>query len=310
MVGAGETVLRCPARPCLQRGHSDNHAGGEAAGPTTPPASATAPLGGSVFSVRQPRLGTRLGAGSTTRLQITFAPTSPGAVVATVSIPTSAGVRTVSVSGYGSRPGLLGSAQPLAFGTVATGQGGKSLTLTVGNSWDRPERLTGYGLPRGPTGHWAATGRHRARPTAVADRLRPVRPGATGRLPVPRYHRQGPRISGAARLGQGGHRGRPPGGEQAGRRRRNRPGRARGDRRLRGGKQRHGRPRGHPGHRPHRAFSSAVPMPEGTTIDPGTYLQQPVTFRPTVPGPVSARYVFKSNDEQGPVTVTLDGTGG
>ena len=66
-------------------------------------------------------------------MRITFAPTGPGPVVATVSIPTSAGVRTVSVSGYGTQPGLLVSAQPLAFGTVATGAGGKSLTVTVSN---------------------------------------------------------------------------------------------------------------------------------------------------------------------------------
>ncbi len=61
---------------------------------------------------------------------------------------------------------------------------------------------------------------------------------------------------------------------------------------------------------PAGAFSTTVPMPEDTTIDPGTYLHQTLTFRPTVPGPVISQYTFQSNNEQGPVTVTLEGTGG
>ncbi len=60
---------------------------------------------------------------------------------------------------------------------------------------------------------------------------------------------------------------------------------------------------------PSGAFSSPVPMPEGTTIDPGTFLNQTVTFHPTALGPTSSRYIFNSNDGRGPVIVTLHGTG-
>ena len=53
----------------------------------------------------------------------------------------------------------------------------------------------------------------------------------------------------------------------------------------------------------------SVPVPEGTTIDPGTFLHQTVTFRPTAVGPTTSRYVFNSNNGKGPVIVTLHGTG-
>jgi uncharacterized protein (DUF58 family) len=59
---------------------------------------------------------------------------------------------------------------------------------------------------------------------------------------------------------------------------------------------------------PSGQFSAEVPMPQGTTIDPGTFLHQTVTFRPTTRGPTSDTYVFKSNGG-GSITVTLVGTG-
>ena len=59
---------------------------------------------------------------------------------------------------------------------------------------------------------------------------------------------------------------------------------------------------------PSGAFAAAVPMPEGLTINPGTFVHQTVTFRPTARGPASDTYVFKSNGG-GSVTVTLVGTG-
>ena len=284
---------------------------GATAGPTTPPPSSTKPLGSTVFSVRQPRPGTRLGAGSTTSLRITFAPTGPGPVVATVSIPTSAGVRTVSVSGYGTQPGLLVSAQPLAFGTVATGAGGKSLTVTVANSWDRPERLTGFGLPSAP---YSVSGLPSdgtvlspqqtltvsvlfdpARAGTYPSRIRIVSNRGSATLPI-----SGSAVTGVAHLAVSS----PV---------------------VDAGIVPVGRSLtvtfdvGNSGTialvitraiAPAGAFSTTVPMPEDTTIDPGTFLHQTVTFRPTVPGPVIGRYTFKSNNQQGPVTVTLEGTGG
>ena len=89
--------------------------------------------------------------------------------------------------------------------------------------------------------------------------------------------------------------------------------------RSRGRPQRHGDlRRGHSGTvalvvtraiAPVGAFTSAVPMPEGITIDPGTFLHQSVTFKPTAVGPASGRYILNGNDGLGPVTVTITGTG-
>ena len=301
-----------PARPSLSdAATATTIPSGATAGPTIPPPPSTEPLGRTVFSVRQPRTGTRLGAGSTTRLRITFAPTGPGPVVATVSIPTSAGVRTVSVSGYGTQPGLLVSAQPLAFGTVATGEGGKSLALTVGNSWDRPERLTGFGIPSGPysVSGLPAVGTvlspqqtvtvsvlfDPARSGSYPSQVRIASDHGAAVLPI-----SGSAVTGVAHL-------------------------AVSTPVVDAGTVPVGRSVavtfdvGNSGTvalvitraiAPIGAFSTTVPMPEDTTIDPGTYLRQTVTFRPTTPGPVTGQYIFKSNNGQGPVTVTLDGTGG
>jgi hypothetical protein len=60
---------------------------------------------------------------------------------------------------------------------------------------------------------------------------------------------------------------------------------------------------------PSGSFTAPVPVPEGTTVDPGTYLDQTVTFQPTALGPTTSRYVFNSNDGRGAVVVTLLGTG-
>ena len=59
-------------------------------------------------------------------------------------------MQTVSISGYGTAPGLLLSAVPLAFGTVNTGAGGKALTISLANSWNQPETVTAVDVPHGP----------------------------------------------------------------------------------------------------------------------------------------------------------------
>ncbi len=231
-------------------------------------------------------------------------------MIDTLSIPTSAGTRTVSLSGYGAAPGLLVSAQPLAFRTVLTGSGGKSLTMTISNSWDHPETLTGF---RGPGAPYVVSGL-----PAVGTVLAPQQsitfsvlfdPPVAGsypsrmtistdqgslRLPV-----SGTAVTGTARL-------------------------AVSSTAVDVGSVRVGHAVtvtfdvGNSGTvalivtraiAPIGAFSTSLPMPEGTQIDPGTYLHQPVTFRPTAVGPSSGRYIFNSNDGLGPVTVTLTGTG-
>ena len=281
------------------------------AGPTVPPPPVNTPIDGSVFSVRQPRVGTRLRSGASAHLQVTFAPTRPGPVVATLSIPTSAGVRTVSVTGYGTAPGLLLSAQPLSFGSVTTGSGGKSLAVTFSNSWNHPETITGFDLPGPP---YSVTGLPRVGtvlapqetatfsvlydPAAAgtnASGLRIVTDHGSASLPA-----TGTAVTGTAHLTVSSatvNLGTVPLGRSA---------TATFD-------------VGNTGSvalvvtraiMPLAPFSTTVPMPEGTTIEPGTFLHQTVTFRPTAPGPITRTYEFNSNDGQGPVIVTLQGSGG
>ncbi len=283
---------------------------GLTAGPAVPPPTQTTPLPGDVFSIRQPAVGSHLRAGSTTRLGVTFTPTQAGPVVAFLVIPTSDGTRTVSIAGYGTAPGLIVSDQPLAFGTIDTGAGGKALSITVANSWDRPETLTPAVLPVAPytvsglpgvgtvlAPQQSVTVSVRFDPTAAGtypSTLRIATDHGAVVLPI-----TGVAVTGYARL-------------------------AVSTTTLNLGAV----PLGHTASAtfevgnsgtvalvvtrsigPSGSFTVPVPVPEGTTIDPGTYLDQTVTFRPTALGPTTNRYVFNSNDGRGAVTVTFTGTG-
>ena len=55
---------------------------------------------------------------------------------------------------------------------------------------------------------------------------------------------------------------------------------------------------------PTRGLRRPAPGAE-TRINPGTYLQQTVTFTPTAVGPTTGRYTFNSNTGQGYVSVAL-----
>ena len=280
------------------------------AGPKIPPPPVAKPVAGSVFSVQQPGAGTKLTPGATVRLPITFTPDAPGPVVASLSIPTSAGTQTISVSGYGTAPGLLLSAQPLAFGTVNTGAGGKSLTVTLSNSWNKPETVTGIDRPGAPyvVSGLPAVGAVLAPQqsvTASVDFDPAVAGTSRSTLRVATNHGSvtipvsGTAVTGVQRLAVTAltvNAGSVPVG---------------GTVHVTFGVGNTGTvaliiTRAIP---PSGAFTAAVPMPEGITIEPGTFLKQTVTFHPTAPGPTTSRYTFNSNDGQGPVTVTLHGTG-
>jgi hypothetical protein len=283
--------------------------GGVTAGPSTiPPAGAeTVPAGD--FTVSSPPTGTRIRAGERVPVRVTFTPTGPGAVIADVSLPTTVGDQTVPLSGYGTAPGLLHSSEPLSFGSVLTGSGGKALTATVSNSWDRPETITGVTLPGGPftvTGA-PATGTVLApqQSVTVSVRFDPAVAGnyasaltlATdqGSVTLPAT---GSAVTGSRQLAVSATTvdvGAVPVGQSK-------------DVSFQVGNSgtvaliitRAIAPSGE--------FSTDVPMPEGTTVDPGTYLDQQVTFQPTTRGEDTETYVFKSNGG-GQVTVTLVGTG-
>ncbi len=283
---------------------------GATAGPKVPPPPVAAPIAGSVFAVQAPAPGTAFALGATVRLPITFTPDGPGPVVATLSVPTSAGVQTFSISGYGTAPGLALSAKPLDFGTVNTGAGGKALTISVTNSWNRPETVTGISVPHAP---YTVTGL-----PAVGTVLAPQQsvtasvdfdPGDAGSYPsalrvATNHGSVTAPISGAAVTGIE-HLAVTSTSLDAG------PVPV-------GGAVRVTFAVGNSGSvalvvtraiAPSGAFSAPVPVPEGSTIEPGTFLKQTVIFHPTAVGPTSSRYVFNSNSGQGPVVVTLRGTG-
>ncbi len=121
---------------------------GLTAGPKKIPASES-PLGTGVLAIAQPRRGERLAGGESLGVNVSFRPAHAGPIVGLLQVPTSAGTRTVPVSGYGSAPGLIRSAPPVDFGEIATHSNGKYLAFKISNSWTRPERITGVHLPGG-----------------------------------------------------------------------------------------------------------------------------------------------------------------
>ena len=284
---------------------------GTTAGPSAIPPSGTTPITeGTVFSISQQPIGTSVPAGSTLRVQVKFAPVRSGPVVGVLSIPTSAGTRTVSVSGYGAAPGLLLSAPPLAFGTVQTGAGGKNLSLTFSNSSEHPETLTGYQLPGDPytvsglppigtvlaprQAVTASLGFDPEHAGSYPSSLRIETDGGSAALPV-----TADAVTGFSRLavsatsidagvlavGQSttvnfevGNSGTVP---------------LIVTRAI----------------APLGAFSANVPVPEGIIIEPGTFLHQSITFTPTHAGAFADRYIFRANNGQGPVSVTFLGRG-
>jgi hypothetical protein len=282
---------------------------GATAGPSSIPASGTETVPGGVFTVDQPAAGTRVAAGGRIPLRVTFTPTGPGPVIADLSLTTSAGTQSVPLSGYGSAPGLLRSAQPLAFGTVRTGAGGLTLTATVSNSWSLPETVTGV-TPPGTPYHLAGA----PRPGTVLAPHQSVTlsvtfdPSVAGTYPsaltVSTDHGAvtlpitGAAVTGSPRLAASTttvDAGPVPVGSSA-------------DVTFDVGNSGTVALTITRALAPSGAFSADVPMPQGISIDPDTFLHQTVTFRPTAAGPASDTYVFRSNGG-GSVTVTLVGTG-
>jgi hypothetical protein len=280
------------------------------AGPKAPPPSGTAPVAAGVFTVQQPAVGSTISAGGTLPLHVTFTPARPGPVVGLLSIPTNAGTQTVSVSGYGTAPGLLVSAPPLAFGSINTRAGGKALSVTFSNSWDRPETITGYDQPSAPYSvsglppvgsvlapRQAVTASVSFDPTTAGtypSTLQIATDGGSVSLPI-----SGSAVTGFARL-------------------------AISARSIDAGTVAVGAARavsfevGNTGTvpltisraiAPIGAFTAEEPVPEGLIIEPGTFLHQTVTFRPTNRGPASGLYRFNSDTGQGYVSIAFRGRG-
>jgi hypothetical protein len=272
------------------------------------PLPGTAPVGRGTFSVSIRTGAVR--AGATVPLRVTFRPHGAGPVVGDVVVRTSAGPRTVTLMGYGTAPGLVLSPQPVSFGTVDTGAGGRTLTVSVTNSWDRTERLTGFRLPTAPfvVGELPRVGT-RLRPqqsVVISVHYDPAAAGSAvqslvvssdhGSVTVP--------LTGAAATGAAHMVISPP--------------------RLDFGSVAVGASRTltfdvtNTGNiplvieraaAPAGAFSAVAPMSEGIDLDPGGTLHQQVRFRPATPGAATGVYRLNANDGRGWVNVVLTGTG-
>jgi outer membrane protein assembly factor BamB len=280
------------------------------AGPSKIPSPGTTAITSGVIDVQQPRLDSAIAAGSMIHLRVTFKPDRAGPVVGTIAIRTSAGTRTVTLSGYGTKPGLELSAQPLAFGKVRTDAGGKAQSLTFSNSWDRPETLTGLRLPGAP---YRVSGLPRVG-TVLAPRqaitvsvlFDPSRAGdyrstfqiATnhGSVALPAT---GSAIEGAPRLAVSATHidvGSVPVGQSK-------------------SVTFYVRDAGTVPLTITRAiapigeFTAAVPLPEGIVIQSGVFAAVAVTFHPTARGPASGTYILNGNDDRGYVRVQFSGTG-
>jgi outer membrane protein assembly factor BamB len=280
------------------------------AGPHTIPSSGVAGLPHGVVTVEQPAVGTGVAAGAALHLRIRFKPTRPGPVVGHLEIHTSAGERELMFSGYATRPGLLVSAQPLDFGLIRTGPGGRALAVTFSNSWNRPERITGLQLPTRPfhVSGLPAIGTTLAPRQAVTVSVAfdPTKPGSyRSALTIRSDH-------GSVTL------------PATGRAVRGRPRLALAPARIAFGDV----PVGHTALRaftvgdsgdvpleitraiaPEEPFAAPVPLAEGITIDPGIPARVTVAFHPTAKGPASGVYLIDSNDGHGYRRVQLSGTG-
>lgn len=280
------------------------------AGPTRIPPSGTTSLAPGVLSIAAPAPGAALAAGTTLHLKVTFRPRRRGPVVASLEIPTSAGTRSVAVSGYGTAPGLLVSARPLDFGTIATRAGGKRISFTIANSWSRPERITAAALPHGA---FAVSGL-----PAIGTVLEPRQSVTASVLFDPsRAGRDGGAIAiatdhGSVRL------------ELSGRALAGSPRLVAAPLRIDLGAVRVGRRRSalltvaNAGTVPleiTRAiaplgpFEVPFPIPEGISLDPGARLRVRVTFAPSRRGRFTGRYLLRGSDRRGPTVVTFTGRG-
>ena len=285
--------------------------GAVTAGPSKIAPSGNSALGHGVITIEQPPAGRAVKAGATVRVRVRFAPAHAGPVVGELTIPTSAGSRQVSITGYGTRPGLLLSAPPLDFGTIQTRAGGKRLSFTFANSWSHPERIQGFQLPTGPysVSGLPAPGTVLAPRQAVTASIwfDPARKGTyPARLGIATDHGslsiavKGTAQTGSAHLSVA-------------------------SRRLNFGAVSIGHTKvvtltvSNTGTVPLRItraiepiepFSATVGLPEGISLDPGASAHIRVAFHPTAAGPALGTYRFNSNDGRGPITVTLSGRGG
>lgn len=290
-------VANAPTPPGFQGSNSPTP-GSRAIGGTTQP-----------FRISSPK-STTLNAGQSLEVPIAFTPDTAGPVIAEVDIHTSSGTTEVALSGYGTEPGLIVSAPPIAFGTIDTGAGGKTVALTISNSWTAPEKITGVTLPSSsftvtglPKSGSVLAPQHSVTASVYFD------PSAAGRyasyLTVSSNHGSvtvpltGTAVAGSAHMSV------TPvsidfGAVHVG------SSLTRSFRVSDTGNVFLTISRAAD---PAAPFNVARPIPEGMTLDPGTGVTQYVTFTPTAAGRISGVYRLNGSGGQGWIDVVLTGTG-
>jgi len=297
-----------PLKATTASDHKGVHHGLTAGPKKIPPTESV--LGAGVVSIRQPPKGARIADGQHLGVSVSFKPARPGPITGLLEVKTSAGVRTVPISGYGSAPGLIRSGPPLEFGTLATHAGSKFLSFRVSNSWTSPERITAVQLPGGPfivggapavgtvlAPHQSLTISVQFEPSAAGSFASRIRIATEqGGVTVPLG---GKAVAGAPLLSLSPHKldfGAVPVGSS---------------RTLRftildAGKVPLTLTRAIP---PSEPFAAVKPVPEGLTIGAGEALHEEVTFKPTGVGPAVGLYVLAGDDGHGHQVVELVGSG-
>ncbi|HEY0237169.1 MAG TPA: choice-of-anchor D domain-containing protein [Friedmanniella sp.] len=115
----------------------------------TKPLTVTQVATGDGFSPGAVTLPTRLAAGATLTVPVTFAPTSPGAASGALSFTTSAGTFAFDLHGFGTQPGLTSDPPSLDFGDVPV-RARVTLSVSVSNSGAGTTTVTGTSGPTGP----------------------------------------------------------------------------------------------------------------------------------------------------------------
>jgi hypothetical protein len=274
--------------------------------------SGSEPIGGSSqpFTINGPSGKESIGSGDTFKIPVTFSPKAAGSVIAEATIQTSAGAAEVALSGYGTSPGLIISAPPLVFGTLETSSGSKNMPLTISNSWNQPETITGIKLPTAP---FVASGLPKVgtvlgpqRTVTVAVVYTPPKAGNyssymtissnRGSVTVPMNGRA---VTGDAHMSVSPlviNFGSVKVGSSA----------TRSFKVTDTGNIYLTISRAAP---PAAPFNTTKQIPEGITLDPDINLTQSITFAPTVPGHFTDQYRLNGSGGQGWISVELEGTG-
>jgi Bacterial lectin/Bacterial Ig domain/Abnormal spindle-like microcephaly-assoc'd, ASPM-SPD-2-Hydin/PQQ-like domain len=273
---------------------------------TVTAAQTSAPFGVDTAGLGLPRAVT---AGQALVVPVTFAPGSPGAATATLTLVTSAGPAAADLHGVGTQPGLGAGPAALDFGTVPT-HSSSMLTVSVTNTGTTPETLSAVTAPRGSftavnlpvAGSVVPAGES----FAVSVTYTPVAAGpssdsfaitsTSGTLTVP--------LTGIGEVGQGVLTLTPAATDFGNV--------------VVGTSRTLGFDISNTGNipltitlakAPSGAFSAVNPLSEGVTLSPGDVVHQQVTFTPTTSGRGSATYTVNADTGQPAQIETLVGTG-